>query len=262
MVLQASGQISLSDIQDEFGGSNPVNLSEYYKKSISDSSAIVPPGYPTSRINSIPTSGAISLSDFYGTELFVGNLLYDASTASVTSFSDVPLGPAASTRWLLMANAISSSGSYGAETTPPSIDGTAATMAYSITTGFADDGQRVKLSYINWPTGTTADITNIDAAGNRGGRFVLFSLYVKGTLSVHQTAYGSGSATLSGYDLNRSVNLVGGAGNQATGLVGGSYTSPLTSIDTINMGRLLVGTESSVTYTGGQLVAGVKLKIT
>ena len=49
MALQTSGAISLSDIQSEFGGSNPISLSEYYGAA-----------------SGIPASGAISLSDFYG----------------------------------------------------------------------------------------------------------------------------------------------------------------------------------------------------
>lgn len=50
MTLPASGQLSLNDIQGEFGGSNPIQISEYYG---------VAPG--------VPSSGQISISDFYGT---------------------------------------------------------------------------------------------------------------------------------------------------------------------------------------------------
>jgi len=46
--LQTSGQISLSDIQTEFGGSNPISISEYY-------------GIRAG----VPSSGQISLSNFY-----------------------------------------------------------------------------------------------------------------------------------------------------------------------------------------------------
>ena len=49
MPLQSSGLISLLDIQNEFGGSNPIGINEYYG---------VAPG--------IPASGLISLADFYG----------------------------------------------------------------------------------------------------------------------------------------------------------------------------------------------------
>ena len=31
MVLQASGQIDFAQIQTEFGGSNPIGISEYYR---------------------------------------------------------------------------------------------------------------------------------------------------------------------------------------------------------------------------------------
>lgn len=50
MALQSSGPISLGDIQTEFGGSNPISISEYY-------------GADTG----VPGSGTISISDFYGT---------------------------------------------------------------------------------------------------------------------------------------------------------------------------------------------------
>ena len=50
MTLPASGQLSLSDIQGEFGGSNPILISEYYGAA---------PG--------VPSSGQISIADFYGT---------------------------------------------------------------------------------------------------------------------------------------------------------------------------------------------------
>ncbi len=49
MVLQSSGAISLNDIQNEFGGSNPIGINEYY-----------------SAYSGIPSSGTISLYQFYG----------------------------------------------------------------------------------------------------------------------------------------------------------------------------------------------------
>lgn len=49
MSLQTSGQISLLDIQNEFGGSNPIGIDEYYGAN----------GYS-------PSSGTISLANFYG----------------------------------------------------------------------------------------------------------------------------------------------------------------------------------------------------
>lgn len=50
MPIPGSGPLSLTDIQTEFGGTNPISISEYY-------------GAATG----VPASGAISFSNFYGT---------------------------------------------------------------------------------------------------------------------------------------------------------------------------------------------------
>jgi hypothetical protein len=60
MALPSSGAISLANIQTEFGGSNPISLSEYYQ-----GGGIIGSGVYT---NNIPTSGAIQLDDFYRAE--------------------------------------------------------------------------------------------------------------------------------------------------------------------------------------------------
>ena len=50
MALQSTGAISLGNVQGEFGGSNPISMSEYYAAD-----------------DGVPSSGTIDLSDFYGT---------------------------------------------------------------------------------------------------------------------------------------------------------------------------------------------------
>lgn len=54
MALQASGAISFSEIQTEFSGSNPISLSSFYRG-----------GNVTNNNTNVPTSGAISFSNFY-----------------------------------------------------------------------------------------------------------------------------------------------------------------------------------------------------
>lgn len=56
MALPVSGTLSLADIQTEFGGSNPISLSEYYRGGL----------YVTENNTGVPTSGSISISNFYG----------------------------------------------------------------------------------------------------------------------------------------------------------------------------------------------------
>jgi hypothetical protein len=55
MAIQASGAISLANVQTEFGGANPISLSEYYRNG----------AYVTPNNTSVPTSGTIALSSFY-----------------------------------------------------------------------------------------------------------------------------------------------------------------------------------------------------
>lgn len=56
MALQTSGAISISELATEFGGTAPHALSEYYRD------AGLVPGNNTN----VPTSGAVALTDFYG----------------------------------------------------------------------------------------------------------------------------------------------------------------------------------------------------
>ena len=60
MALQSSGAIKLSEIQTEFGGSDPISLSEYYQNA--------DPDLVTSNNTGVPNTGnPISMSDFYDT---------------------------------------------------------------------------------------------------------------------------------------------------------------------------------------------------
>jgi hypothetical protein len=61
MTLPSSGALALSAIQTEFGGANPISLSEYYA-----GGARVPAG-TTGTNGAVPSSGTISVSKFYGT---------------------------------------------------------------------------------------------------------------------------------------------------------------------------------------------------
>jgi len=56
MAIQSSGAIALQDIEDEFGGTGSISLSEYYRNG----------SYVTSNNTSVPTSGTVSLNAFYG----------------------------------------------------------------------------------------------------------------------------------------------------------------------------------------------------
>ena len=66
--LPGSGPISLNDVQTEFGGSNPIGINEYYGVA-----------------GGVPSSGTISLADFYGTSAFSGDVVFVKSVTSSNS---------------------------------------------------------------------------------------------------------------------------------------------------------------------------------
>ena len=61
MPLPSSGPLSLNDIQTEFGGTNPIGMNEYYA-----GGGLVPAG-TTGTFGAVPSSGALSVQNFYGT---------------------------------------------------------------------------------------------------------------------------------------------------------------------------------------------------
>ena len=96
MALPTSGPLSLSDIQTEFGGSNPISLSEYYA-----GGAYVPAG-TTGTNGPVPSSGTISISNFYGTSnipalsVFAGSVLGTnngpSNSGPVSTSGSLPFG--------------------------------------------------------------------------------------------------------------------------------------------------------------------------
>lgn len=77
MPLPASGAISLSQIQTEMGGSNPISLSEYYRNGGIVLSTL-PDGSASINTN-VPTSGVITMANFYNGQ---GVFVYTATIAS------------------------------------------------------------------------------------------------------------------------------------------------------------------------------------
>jgi hypothetical protein len=65
MALPSSGPLALTDIQTEFGGANPIGMNEYYA-----GGGLVPAG-TSGTYGAVPSSGALSVQNFYGTSNFV-----------------------------------------------------------------------------------------------------------------------------------------------------------------------------------------------
>ena len=89
MALQSSGAISLANIQTEFGGTNPISLSEYYSK------------------GNAPASGEIQLAaDFYGTSNTVDldfTLQGGTTSRGAGTYSSVSIGTANTNRMVVIS---------------------------------------------------------------------------------------------------------------------------------------------------------------
>ena len=77
MALPSTGELALTDIQTEFGGSNPIGLSEYYAGGL-----YVPSG-TTGDGGAIPTAGEITIGDFYGSQAGTTITVTEGSTTSL-----------------------------------------------------------------------------------------------------------------------------------------------------------------------------------
>ena len=99
MPIPASGPLSMTDIQTEFGGTNPIGLNEYYA-----GGANVPAG-TSGTYGAVPSSGAISIQNFYGTtKLVPGSVSFTTAgtyswvaPSGVTKVSVVAVGGGART---------------------------------------------------------------------------------------------------------------------------------------------------------------------
>jgi len=79
MALPTPGvSLSLSQIQGEFGGANPISMSEYYA-----GGTYVPAG-TTGSNGAVPANGTISISQFYGTSNIVINFSNEFISAGRT----------------------------------------------------------------------------------------------------------------------------------------------------------------------------------
>jgi len=78
MALQSSGAISLNDIQTEFGGTNPISMSEYYRGG----------SFVTDNNTGVPTSGTIDMGDFYGSaKLFSFTISTNTQEANLSTLA-------------------------------------------------------------------------------------------------------------------------------------------------------------------------------
>lgn len=174
MALPGSGVLTLADIQTEFGGTNPISLSEYYR-----GGGLV----PDSALNtSVPTSGVISVSDFYGASARLSLNYASTFSGTVVNGTSITIGTARGTRMVHI---------QGVATTVP----TSGTIG-GVTAAFISAPSGNAQPYGHWqawakvPTGTTATVTL-----NTGGGTSYVSTFDTVNASASTTSYQSQAAS-------------------------------------------------------------------
>jgi hypothetical protein len=163
MALPSSGPLTFTDIQTEFGGSNPIGLDEYYA-----GGANVPAG-TTGTYGAVPSSGQISVQNFYGTSAIIpvypqnvyAAVLYTGNDSSQTITNNIDISTKGALVWVK-----GRSGTYG------TFDHTLITTPVSNTTALSSnttgDGFGIGASAFS-PTTTGFNLNTASASLNNSG---------------------------------------------------------------------------------------------
>lgn len=215
MGIPASGQVTLADLQVEYGGTDPISINEYYR-----GGAYVPDGAGTA---TIPTSGAITLDNFRGT-----------SKTAVVTYNIIGGGGAGG--FGVEDKGESNRGTYGPSGTASTIsgDGVQTITAAGGTGGENCGGGR--------GTSGTAGQSSSFGTGGTGGP--------KNNAGGNASGYGAGGGGGGGdsgstFDSGGCSGFGGYAGTNLTGTISVVYGTTLT----IDLG--VGGTAPSSGYKGG-----------
>lgn len=244
MALPSSGPLSLNDIQVEFGGSNPIELNEYYGAAAG-----------------IPTSGAIGIDDFYGASSAPSVV---ETAQSTTGSKTITLSQAYDSSHTFVIVAMSRSFGDGLES--PSyvtIDG--------VTTTKRSDSNAQAPYIADCPgVGKSSFYVNVGPGVNFAYSGAFFVLYVvSAPLTFHSKQYATGTSAAvtiaqqaSGFLIasctNRRVTYTGALGGTA-GVSTDYYYCGLTghSIPTTTASKTINISSMSGGYTGSRRLSAV-----
>jgi hypothetical protein len=247
MPLPSSGPISFSDIQSQFGGANPISLSEYYRGG----------GFVTNTgVNdTIPTSGAISVGNFYNTYGRVPiSIAISANTSNYDAYASRTGGyvPGVSD----LTYTINSDVVIGATST--------SAIAFTINSSFlATDtvtvvnNGRVTGAGGNGGAGANFAPGNTTNGGAGGGGGTALSVARAATITNNGTVAGGGGGggggggSYFGRNAKSDDNIAGGGGGGGAGSIAGSGASGGFAAGQENNYNGRAGASGSLTAGGG-----------
>jgi hypothetical protein len=163
MAVPVSGPISLTDIATEFGGTNPISLTEYYK-----GGAYV---LDTDFAPNVPTSGTISLSDFRGARKTT------LTTLTVTTTGDnIIILPATFAGNLIVQNMTGGGGGGGGPDSQPGYPG------YAGRTIIGGNIPAAAGDVVNLYVGGGGGAGGSGGGGGGGGKIICTKLYELGLM--------------------------------------------------------------------------------
>jgi hypothetical protein len=219
MTLPASGPLSLNDIKGEFGPvGSPANvaLGDYYA-----GGAYVAPGV-SGTYGAVPSSGAISIQNFYGTTVFTpGTVTYTSSSGVFT----IPFGTTTINIEVVGGAAAGGYGSFDPILPQDYGGGGGGGGAKSVTSVAASGGGQS----LNWLVGRGGDyvLGQYGVASSVDGGLITTMTAGGGTpgSSGQPTASGGAGGTASGGNVSDSTGDTGGQGDASSSGLGGNNFS-------------------------------------
>ena len=178
MPLPTTGAISLAQVQAEFGGANPVTITEYYRGGgiVSDRRTTTE-GIPTN--NNIPPLERISLADFRGKSGFDVRLIANGSgqNINIVTGGSVPCPK----RTILVVQALARTDNNNFQPAQyASINGQTGRGIFRHASTAYDEGQAVTVTVLTVPTGNTVPVYLPPPAGsaaNSNAFYAVFAVY-------------------------------------------------------------------------------------
>ncbi len=243
MVLQASGAISFTNVQTEFGGVNPIGINEYYANSVT--------GYTTG-VSGIPNTGvSISLNQFYGkAKPDVATVPTPVATSFTGTYTTGPGGGNTSLEWITGCSGTNLSrsdvstfnniGTYGVNRTNvinnmnlilQAAPGNNIRIIINVGQTNASDPETRRL-YVNFGSGYTNVSTNVTmtGGGNSTHDYTIPSNTVAGNYGICCTNdYNNGNnsyTSVNYYSLHIFVPAVTGPVQKTVTLTTGTFNAP------------------------------------
>lgn len=192
-----TGVVSLQDVEDEFGGGQPIPLGDYY---VDGPSGLVQTGWYSTILGNPPYSGPISLADFRGVSKITSFIFNDVVSSNLADYN--------------LRNRAINAGWDGVIQLTATITINPGVYVYASTTG----NSAFVLGTPTLPAGSTVSLTNNGFIAGRGGQGGQGGSVTAGVASNGAAGGTGGTALTANYAISITNNgTIGGGGGGGGG---------------------------------------------